>query len=113
MPKEQNKKITALMFTELADYTEKVKQDKNLALQILEEHNNILSSVIDNYSGNIIKYINETIFADFSSATNAINAAVHIQKQLKKINGENPKDFQINVKIGVHMAEVYEEDGDS
>ena len=47
MPSEHNKKITALMFTELADYAEKVKHDKNLALQILEEHNKILSSIIE------------------------------------------------------------------
>ena len=28
------------------------------------------------------------------------------------MNEINPKDFQINVGIGLHMAEVYEEKGD-
>ena len=37
---------------------------------------------------------------------------MQIQEKLKKYNAGSPKDFQINVGIGMHMAEVYEEDGD-
>ena len=108
----QRKKIVAIMFTGLANYSQLVKKDKKLALEILSEHDKILSKIIKANYGNIIKHINESIFIEFPSATDATGCALQIQDKLKKFNATSPKDFQINVGIGMHMAEVYEEDGD-
>ena len=108
----QRKKIVAIMFTGLANYPELVKKDKKLALEILSEHDKMLTEIIQANYGNIIKHINEAIFIEFPSATDATAAALQIQEKLKKFNAGSPKDFQINVGIGMHMAEVYEEDGD-
>ena len=108
----QTKKIVAIMFTSLVDYQKTAKEDSKLALEILSEHDKILSKFIQSSHGRIIKHINESIFAEFPSATDATNAAIDIQKTLKETNALNPKDFQIDVAIGIHMAEVHEEDGD-
>ena len=108
----QRKKIVAIMFTSLANHNNLIKQDEKLALEILNEHNTILSKIFDKFYGQIIKHINESIFAEFPSATDATNCALAIQNKLKEFNDGSPQDFQINVGIGIHMAEVYEEDGD-
>lgn len=108
----QRKKIVAIMFTSLIKYQDLVKADKKLALEILNEHDTLLEKIINDHYGNIIKHINESIFIEFPSATDATNCALEIQNQLKIFNDGSPKDFQINVGIGIHMAEVYEEDGD-
>ena len=108
----QRKKIVAIMFTSLIKYPDLVKKDKKLALEILNEHDALLEKVIHEYYGNIIKHINESIFIEFPSATDATNCALEIQNKLKTFNDGSPKDFQINVGIGIHMSEVYEEDGD-
>jgi len=108
----QKKKIVAIMFTSLVDYQKLAKEDFQLALEILSEHDKILLSLIQGSDGNVIKHINESIFSEFPSATDATNAAINMQKKLKAINTLNPKDFQIEIAIGIHMAEVHEEDGD-
>ena len=51
----QRKKIVAIMFTSLADYAKLVKKDKKLALELLNEHDTILSKVIKANYGNIIR----------------------------------------------------------
>lgn len=108
----QRKKIVAIMFTGLTNYSMLVKKDKQLSLEIIEEHDKILTKIIKSFYGNIIKHINESIFIEFPSATDATRCALEIQKKLKRFNSSSPKDFQINVGIGIHMAEVYEENGD-
>ena len=87
-------------------------RDKQLSLEIIEEHDKILTKIIKSFYGNIIKHINESIFIEFPSATDATRCALEIQNKLKRFNSSSPKDFQINVGIGIHMAEVYEENGD-
>jgi class 3 adenylate cyclase/TolB-like protein/lipopolysaccharide biosynthesis regulator YciM len=108
----QRKKIVAIMFTSLANYQELVKEDSKLALELLNEHDKILSTIIKEFFGNIIKHITESIFVEFPSATDAINCSLKIQSDLELLNRSNPKDFQIVVGCGIHMAEVYEENGD-
>ncbi len=108
----KSKKIVAIMFTSIANFSKLVKEDSQLSIEILNEHDKILETIIDNYDGRIIKHINDSIFAEFKSATDSTNCAIAIQNKLQEINGVNPKDFQINVGIGLHMAEVYEEKGD-
>ena len=108
----QSKKIVAIMFTSIANYTNLAKEDPSLAIDILSEHDKILSKIILDFKGRIIKHINDSIFAEFISATDSTNCAIKIQNSLKEINDLNPKNFQINVGIGLHMAEVYEEGGD-
>ena len=39
----QRKKIVAIMFTGLSNYSLLVKKDKTLSLEILQEHDNILT----------------------------------------------------------------------
>jgi class 3 adenylate cyclase/TolB-like protein len=108
----QRKKIVAIMFTSLTNYPKLVKDDTKLALELLKEHDKILSKIVKSFFGNIIKHITESLFVEFPSATDAINCALKIQSDLKLLNRSNPKDFQIIVSFGIHMSEVYEEDED-
>ena len=106
------KKIVAIIFTSLVDYQQLTKKDSKLALEILSEHDKLLLKIISKHDGRIIKHINESVFAEFPSATDATKCSLDIQTILKETNEINPPDFQINIGIGIHMAEVYEEKGD-
>ncbi|SVE29689.1 uncharacterized protein METZ01_LOCUS482543, partial [marine metagenome] len=96
-------------FVELEKY---LSEDENFAVQILGDHDKILSSEVDRYGGRIIKHIDETAFAEFTSSTDAINCSISIHNKLIGLNSKNSEAYQINVKIGIHMGEVYEKDGD-
>jgi len=112
MAESTRKKLAAIMFTRLVEYEKYLKDDKKLALDLLKEHETIISKDIDDFSGNIIKFMDDTMFAEFRSATDAVRCAISIHKNFQIINGENPDTFQMNMKIGIHMGEVYEKDGD-
>ena len=67
---------------------------------------------IEEYNGKIIKYLDNMSFMQFYSATDAVNCAIAIHKNFITENSQNPETFQMNLKIGIHMGEVYEKDND-
>ena len=112
MSKNTKKKLAAVMFCKFNDYESYVKNDKKLAVKILGDYDSKVSKNIKNFNGRIIKHINETIFAEFTSSTDAVKCSLSIHYDFKKENSQNPDTYQINAKIGIHMGEVHEKDGD-
>lgn len=112
MTENIQKKLAAIMFTSLVEYDEYVKKDEKYGIEVLNEHKKILSKGIEEYNGNIIKYLDNMCFIEFYSATDAVNCALKIHDNFKKENSQNPDTFQMNLKIGIHMGEVYEKDND-
>ena len=65
------------------------------------------------YEGVIIKKNGDQIFCEFTSAKNAVDASLKMQKELSKYNDSRPKDFKLEVRIGIHIGDVVKrEDGD-
>ena len=112
MPDNVQKKLAAIMFTHLVEYDQYLKKDESLALKVLNEHKELIHANINSFNGNIIKHLDNMTFIEFYSATDAVNCAIAIHLNLKKENSTNPATYQMNLKIGIHMGEVYEKDND-
>jgi len=112
MPNTTKKKLAAIMFTRLVEYEKYAENDEKFALEVLKEHERIIANDIDKFNGRIIKFMDDTMFAEFPSATDSVRCALSIHNSFKNENGQNPDTFQMNLKIGIHMGEVYEKDKD-
>ena len=112
MPENTKKKLAAIMFSKFVEFEYYLSDDEDFAVKILADHDKILSKEIDSFNGRIIKNIDETVFAEFISATDAVNCSISIHDKLIKLNSKNSDAYQINVKVGIHMGEVYEKEGD-
>ena len=112
MSKNTKKKLAAVMFCKFDEYDKYVSNDKKIAAKILNDYDAIVNDKVNDFNGRIIKHINETIFAEFPSSTDAVNCSLAIHYTFKKENSQNPDVYQINAKIGIHMGEVHEKDGD-
>ena len=112
MSENIQKKLAAIMFTYLVEYDDYLKNDEEYATRVLNESKKILKKNIQKYNGRIIKYLDNMSFMQFSSATDAVNCAIAIHSSFKKENSQNPDTFQMNLRVGIHMGEVYEKDND-
>ena len=112
MSKSTKKKLAAVMFCKFVDYNVLVENDKKLALKILGDYDSIIDKNVKDFNGRIIKHINETVFAEFPSSTDAVKCSLSIHYNFKKENSQNPDVYQIHAKIGIHMGEVHEKEGD-
>jgi len=72
----EKRKLAAIMFTDIVGYSAMAHRDEMLALDLLEEHREILRLVIARHHGNEIDAVGDGFFVEFSSALEAVQCAV-------------------------------------
>ena len=99
-------KVSSIMFTDIVGYSKMVGNDENHALQLLDAHNQILTTAIDKFGGSVIKFIGDSVFAEFSKPEAAANCAIDIQKKLIDRNKIHSKNDRVHIRIGLHMGDL-------
>src|SRR3984957_12362824 len=110
-PAEQ-RKLAAIMFTDMVGYTALSQRDDKLALELLEEHRRLLREIFPRFNGTEIKTIGDAFLVEFNSALEAAQCAIEIQRALAHRNADAAIDHQIEVKIGIHIGGVVHRGGD-
>ncbi|HMU46736.1 MAG TPA: adenylate/guanylate cyclase domain-containing protein [Chitinophagaceae bacterium] len=75
------RKIVAIMFTDIVGYTKLMGIDEQKTLKLLDENKNIHQSIIGRHSGMCIKEMGDGMLASFDTASDAVTAAIEIQKE--------------------------------
>ncbi|HWY51541.1 MAG TPA: adenylate/guanylate cyclase domain-containing protein [Chthoniobacterales bacterium] len=111
MPTEE-RKLAAIMFTDMVGYSALAQRDDKVALELLEEHRRLLREIFPRFHGTEIKTIGDAFLVEFGSALEAAQCAIEIQRTLAKRNHDVATDRQFSVKIGIHIGDVMHRDGD-
>jgi TolB-like protein/class 3 adenylate cyclase/Tfp pilus assembly protein PilF len=112
MSAEEQRKLAAIMFTDMVGYTALSQRDDKLAQELLEEHRRLLREILPQFNGTEIKTIGDAFLVEFQSALEAAQCAMAIQRALAKRNADAPAERQIQVRIGVHIGDVVHRGGD-
>src|ERR1700752_280667 len=108
----EERKLAAIMFTDMVGYSALSQRDDRLALELLEEHRQILRQIFPEFNGTEIKTIGDAFLVEFNSALEAAQCAIEIQRALVKRNVDVPSDRRIELKIGIHIGDVVHRGGD-
>src|SRR5215469_15855820 len=108
----EQRKLAAIMFTDMFGYSALSQRDDKLALQLLEEHRRLLREIFPRFHGTEIKTIGDAFLVEFGSALEAAQCAIEIQRALAKRNTDVAADRHIAIKIGIHIGDVVHRDGD-
>src|SRR6058998_498584 len=111
MPTEE-RKLAAIMFTDMVGYSALAQRDDKVALELLEEHRRLLREIFPRFHGTEIKTIGDAFLVEFGSALEAAQCAIEIQRTLAKRNHDVTSDRRIELKIGIHIGDVVHRDGD-
>jgi adenylate cyclase len=109
---DEQRKLAAIMFTDIVGYSALSQRDDRLALELLEEHREILRKIFPKFNGTEIKTIGDGFLVEFNSALEAAQCAIEIQRTLAKRNPDTPAGRQIQVRIGIHIGDVLHRGGD-
>ena len=81
MPSSQiERKLAAIMFTDIAGYTKSMSKSESKTLNLLEKKRSILKPLLKEYKGTFVKEIGDGTLSYFESAVNAATCAVKFQE---------------------------------
>ena len=108
----EQRKLAAIMFTDMVGYSALSQRNEALALELLEEHRGVLRGLFPKHQGTEIKTTGDGFLVEFASALAAVRCAVEIQQALAERNQAQPAERQVRIRIGIHLGDVVRSAGD-
>jgi adenylate cyclase len=112
MPQPETRRLAAIMFTDIVGFSRQMGVDEARMLHLLEVHNQFIQQSVNEHHGHVIKTIGDAFLVDFPSVVNAVQCAQHTQNQFRTYNAEQESNEQIHVRIGIHLGDIVQRDGD-
>jgi adenylate cyclase len=100
------------MFTDMVGYTALGQRNESLSLALVEEQRKIVRPIIARNNGREVKTIGDAFLVEFGSALDATRCAYEIQRATKEFNLPLAEDKRVQLRIGVHLGDVVESQGD-
>jgi class 3 adenylate cyclase len=106
--KKSNKerRLAAIMFTDMVGYSALTQKNEALAIELIEEHRQLLRPIFPNHGGTEVETVGDAFFVEFKSALEAINCAIEIQGMLFDRNSKQDPERKIVLRIGLHVGDV-------
>jgi adenylate cyclase len=108
----ETRKLAAIMFTDMVGFSRQMGADEARMLRLLDVHNQLIKQAIAEHHGVVIKTVGDAFLVDFPSVVHAVQCAQEIQAQFRAHNTAKEKDEQIHVRIGIHLGDIVQRDGD-
>ena len=87
-------------------------KDEEATIKLLEDYESIVAPTIHRNKGEILKKIGDGLFCEFSSAIDAVECSLEIQRAIHDYNLEKTNQNTIQVRIGIHVGDVIKKDND-
>jgi len=112
MREEPKRKLSTIVFTDIVGYSKMMSDDEVETLKLLEFNNRIAEEIITGYRGSILKKLGDGLLINFESVNDAYTATQLLQDEIKSYNEDHTHQQKLLVRIGVHVGDVIEKDGD-
>ena len=76
----QSRQLAAIMFTDIVGYTALMGKDSDKALELVHISKEIQKPLVEKHHGQWLKEMGDGALAKFSTALDAVNCAIDIQK---------------------------------
>jgi adenylate cyclase len=100
------RRLAAIMFTDMVGYTALTQRNEALAMESLEEQRRLVRKSLAIHKGREIDTIGDGFLVEFASALDAVRCAVELQSSFRELNTDRPEERQIWIRIGIHLGDV-------
>ncbi len=108
----ENRRLAAIMFTDIVGFSRQMGTDEARTMRLLAVHNQVIQQAVTAHKGTVIKTVGDAFLVDFPSVVNAVQCAQQVQAHLRVYNAEKESAEQIHVRLGIHLGDIIQQDGD-
>src|SRR5207244_5385761 len=109
---EGDRRLAAIMFTDMVGYTALSQKDEGYSLQLLKEQRKLVRPFLPKHSGREVKTFGDAFLVEFASALEAVRCAFDIQQALHELNSGRRPAGRVLLRIGVHVGDVVHSQND-
>ena len=80
-----DRKLIAIVFTDIAGFTELTSKNEDGALELVEYQRDTLKPIVDKYNGTWLKEMGDGLLLTFDAVINAVNCCIEIQRMSKTV----------------------------
>lgn len=95
----EDRRLMAILFTDVADYTALTERDEAAAIRVRERHRTLVGTLAGQFEGELVDSTGDEALAVFPSALRAVDCALALQAALRD-------DPQLAIRIGIHLGDV-------
>ena len=107
------RRLAALLMADVVGYSRLMEEDEAGTLAALNERRtSIVEPTVSAHGGRIVKVMGDGVLTEFSSAVNAVVAALELQRKMVVANEPLPATRQIVLRIGINLGDVIGEGAD-
>lgn len=98
-----DRQLVAILFTDIVGYTAVMEENEHVAVALIKHYNTVLNQLVVSHNGKVLNYYGDGSLCIFPSATEAINCAIEMQRELQK-------EPSVPLRIGLHVGEIFFQD---
>jgi adenylate cyclase len=100
------------MFTDIVGYTALGQRNELLSLALVDEQRRIIRPLLARHYGREVKTMGDAFLVEFPNAIDAVRCGYDIQRAIREFNFSLTDEKRVHLRIGVHVGEVVESQGD-
>jgi len=104
------RKLTAIFSADVVGYSRLMEEDEETTIKTLNIYRNSMASLIRQHRGRVVDMVGDNLMAEFTSAVDAVNCSVEIQRELAERNMELAYERKMEFRIGVNVGDVISEE---
>ena len=104
--------LAAIVFTDTVGFSAKMNQDEEHTLQLVSRDLDYMRASCEAFGGQVLKSTGDGLLMLFNSAVQAVACSLEIQRGFHKRNLEADKADVLTHRIGIHLGDVFQHDGD-
>lgn len=108
----ENRRLAAIMFSDMVGFSRQMGANEARMMRMLEVHNALIQRAVAEHHGHVIKTLGDAFVVDFPSVVNAVQCAQRILVELRRRNAMTLPEERINLRIGIHLDDIIQLEGD-
>jgi len=100
------RKLRAILSADVKGYSKLMGDDDESTVSTITTYREMIAGLIETHHGRVVDAPGDNILAEFSSALNAVESAIEIQRKLEIENEKLPDKRRMEFRIGINLGDI-------